>query len=831
MKKKPMKPRQTRQAIFEKINWINQLRKLSSFDDELVSDLLQVAALTGNQKLFSVIEDILTPLAQEQLIRPHPFKKAPAPELSHDGIYIGEIISGEGYSGKLMIPLVSLVLHALIAGTTGAGKSYLIKLMVAQLIARGITVIIFDSENEFRDLLTIVGPDKILIFDALTLRDNFLEMPFGVSPKEWLALLCNLTREAFFCRDGSINMLRTLLHDIYRSRGIFSGSEDYPNLLDLVKLLRSTEFKSKQRFSGYLESLQNRFNGLLDALGDTLCCKRGYDMTKEQGKLIIISTAGLSDDIRNFLVNLKMLREAASARRFHPQGLRTIVVIEEAHKLLNEWVSTRSDLGEPMIVSVSRFYRKLGIGLIFSDQVPSALPAPVLANTSNKFVLRIVHGSCIRKVSMAMNLKPEQSECLPILPERQCIFQSGFCPEPVLIEIPDLCFKQVTDEEIKTHMEPILKRLDYTPAEETAAIELSTGMSSFGQNRAGKSKPNELWRRILKTVAEKAPVSLREIYEECDINHFQGRKILETMEKQDLIETCAVGFGARGNPKTFVVLKPKGAEFIGLDFEDVKLKGKGDTEHVILQNLLAQAMRNSGKTVSIEYYANGKSVDIAEIGDDRSIAYEIELAPAHPHVAENVRKDFAAGFSQVVVITQNKACQVEAKNRIVAEIEWEKLSKVEFKLPKDFLKKSTSPEGEGKRKPHTDLSRMFPSLSFILPFLWLILSFFLLQQDFFGSNTNHLHGLMLPHIPAFATGRNPDKRYAYDGNSEVVDVLLNRDLNLLCRIGKMRKKQIREREDRRKRIWRKKAIKESCLASQRKVAHLREVLKSEEVRL
>ena len=122
-----------------------------------------------------------------------------------------------------------------------------------------------------------------------------------------------------------------------------------------------------------------------------------------------------------------------------------------------------------------------------------------------------------------------------------------------------------------------------------------------------------------------------------------------------------------------------------MDYDKVKLAGKGDTEHVIFQHLIAQAMKNSGKTVSIEYYANGKSVDIAEIGEDKSIAYEIELAPSHQHVVENVKRDFSAGFSQVVVITRNKAGMEEARNQIIKEIEWEKLSKVEFKLPKDFL--------------------------------------------------------------------------------------------------------------------------------------------------
>lgn len=687
--KKALKPKQTRQAVFEKINWINQLRKLSSFDDDLISDLLYVAAMTGDEKLFTLLEDILTPLAQEQLIRPHPFKNATPPEIGNDLIYIGEMITGEGHAGKLMIPLVSFMLHSLIAGIIGIGKSFLIKLIVTQLIAKGITVIIFDSENDFKDLLGVVRPEKILIFDAHTDRDNFLEPPPGVSPKEWLAKLTNIFREMFL-RDGSINLLREFLIKIYIVRGIFNGGDDYPTILDLVNLLENTQFKPGSRFSGYLESLTNRFKGLLENLSETFTCKKGYDLTKEQeGKIIIYRTGNLSDDIRNFYINLKMLKEATYREKLPPQGLKTVFVLDEAHKLYNEKLAQRYDLGEPMIFSSSRTFRKRGIGCIYADQVPSELPSVLSGNVSNHIVFRLVNGKCIWRVSQSINLNPEQAEYLPVMPKRHCIFQSGDYPEPVLVEIPELSFRYTTEDEVKAHMEPILARLDYTPAEETAAIELSMGISSFSQNQAGKSKqkPNELWKRILDVVAKNAPACFTEIYQGSGVDHWQGRKILESMEKHDLIETCAVGFGARGKPKTFVVLKPKGAEFIGLDYEAVRLKGRGDAEHVILQHLISQALKDSGSagSVEVEHHINGKAVDIAEIRDDRSIAYEIELAPAHPHVVENVRLDFQAGFSQVVVITRNKASQIEAKNRIVSEIEFEKLSKVDYRLPKDFL--------------------------------------------------------------------------------------------------------------------------------------------------
>lgn len=605
--------------------------------------------------------------------------------IDQGGIFLGNILFGEKHVGKMLVPVESFVLHTLIAGITGIGKSFLIKLIVSQLVEKGITVKIFDSENEYKDLLGVVKPEKILIFDAHNDRENVLEPPLGIPHKEWLEKLLNLFREVFFLRDGSINLLRKMLYELFESKGILSGGDNYPTILDLVNLLENTQFRLGSRYSGYHESLVNRFKGLLENLRDNLCCKRGYDLTKEQsGKIIIYRTGSLSDDIRNLYINLKMLKEVTYREHLPPQGLRTVFVIDETHKLYNEKIARRYDLGEPMIFGSSRTFRKRGIGCIYSDQVPSELPAALSGNVNNHIVFRLVNGKCIWRISQAINLKPQQAEYLPVMEMRQCVFMSGEYPESVLIEIPGLFFEYVSEEAIENHMKPVLSKLKYTPVVERNAIDLGMGMTSY---KAGKSKerPNELWEKILNVVAEKQPISLTEIYQDSGIDHWHGRKMLENMEKQDMLECCAVGFGARGNPKTYVVLKPKGAEFIGADYEKVRLAGKGSTEHVIIQNLLAQAMKDSGKNVSVEYHANGKACDIAEIREDRSIAYEIELIPAHPHVAENIKRDFAAGFSQVVVVTKNKACQIEAKNRIVSEIEWEKLSKVEFRLLRELL--------------------------------------------------------------------------------------------------------------------------------------------------
>ena len=251
-----------------------------------------------------------------------------------------------------------------------------------------------------------------------------------------------------------------------------------------------------------------------------------------------------------------------------------------------------------------------------------------------------------------------------------------------------MSFNDVSDEEIRARMEKTLAELEYVPIETAidASSEKPAEAALPGEMSKPSARPNRLWTDIANLVAEIRWIALTDLAANLgNLAPWHLRKTLAAMEKQELIELCPISFGTRGNPKTFAVLKAKGAEFISLKFDDVKLAGKGSTEHVILQNLLAEVMKDSGKTVAIEHSANGKAVDIAELRDDGATAYEIELAPSHPHVAENVLRDLEAGFDEVVVVTRNQAGQNEAKDQIYKAVPWEKLQRVKFRLLREFF--------------------------------------------------------------------------------------------------------------------------------------------------
>jgi len=607
--------------------------------------------------------------------------------LDENGIFAGNIISGSRRTKRLFASLDSFGSHTLVAGQTKIGKSTLVKSFIPQFVEKGIPVWIFDYENEYKSLLRLIDPDDICILDAANDRDNFLEPAVLASPEEWKGKWRSVLRELWI-REGGINLIDEIFKNLYENSGVFSGSENYPSINDVMNFLRSIQFKQGSRYSMYHESVISRFGGLYDNL-KCLRCKKGYDIRQflEKKKCVIFNTRGLADDIRHFYINLKTLRVMTYLEKLPPQGMRLLLIVDEAHKLYNKEIAKKYDLGEPMVFSNARTFAKRGIACIYLDQVPSELPSALFGNVNNRFIMRLSNGYCIKRMARATNLDLERSDQIPLLPPRQCLLHSGEFPHTVLFEVPELCFEYVTDEEVASHMGKILPLLEYVPLVET--IELSNSNEAHalpGEKSMPSARPNRLWTEIVKLVAEIRWISLTDLAAHLgNLAPWHVRKIISAIAKNDLIELCPISLGTRGNPKTFVVLKQKGAEFIGLKFDDVKLVGKGSAEHIILQNLLAEVMKDSGKTVAIEHSANGKSVDIAEVKNDGVTAYEIELAPSHPHVAENILRDLDAGFDEVVVVTRNQAGQNEAKAAIYKAVPWERFQRVKFKLLREFL--------------------------------------------------------------------------------------------------------------------------------------------------
>jgi len=600
--------------------------------------------------------------------------------MPENGIFIGNIIRGNSNMQKLFVPVQAFQRHSLIVGMTGSGKSTLVKSLIPQFIKKGIGVWAFDHENEYKCLLHTIPPEKFLVLDQANDKDNFLEPPPFVSKERWRSVLLAILREQWL-RDGSLNLVGDVLLQLYARKG------ERAKVLDVFNQLKAMQFKPGTRYAGYHESALNRIGGLLDDLGSALLCEKGYSLTDLIDKCVVYNISTLSDMRRHFYITLKMLRVMTYLESRPSQGLRMIFVIDEAHKFYNkETARNRNDLGEPMMFANARTFAKRGIGCFYLDQVPSQLTPALRGNVNNIFCARLTNGECVKWSRSAMNLDAEQAQQIPLIEDRHFLFLSGEFPDVLLIQIPEISFEHVSDEAARLNSEKVLAQMEFVAVSDMEEQTSLAGATLPTEALRPSARPNRLWTEIAKLVAEVGWISLTDLAANLgNVAPWHLRKTLSVMAKQDLIELCPISFGTRGNPKTFVVLKAKGAEFISLKFDDVRLPGKGSTEHIILQNLLAEAMKDAGKAVAIEHSAHGKLVDIAELREDGATAYEIELAPSHPHIAENALADLEAGFDEVVIITRNQSAQNEAKDRIYKTIAWEKLQRIRFKLLREFL--------------------------------------------------------------------------------------------------------------------------------------------------
>lgn len=140
--------------------------------------------------------------------------------------------------------------HALVLGNSGQGKSFLIKLLVCNILESGKTVVCLDAENEYADL-------------AESLNGCFMDMGGGATiinplePKSWEGGVSRLSRHISFLRDWfaaykdfpteQLDVIELMVARLYARWGLTDDRDldgltprDFPILADLYALMEET---------------------------------------------------------------------------------------------------------------------------------------------------------------------------------------------------------------------------------------------------------------------------------------------------------------------------------------------------------------------------------------------------------------------------------------------------------------------------------------------------------------------------------------------------------------------------------------------------------------
>lgn len=257
-----------------------------------------------------------------------------------------------------------------IISSTGGGKSFTMKKMIANEYARGTKIFIFDAENEYEKLVKANKGEYIDLYSKKGGMINPLQIRYIPSDEEQETKEtdCPLAKhlgflEAFFksafdnIQEKELVMLLAILEDLYNKKGIYKNTsintlqqlkpEDYPIFSDLYNYLPEYKKKldslEKEKLVDQLDVLLSRFltgtdsflfNGHtnIDLNNDLIAFNLQELLYSGNQRLINTQTLNLLTYLNNSIVANKIINE----KRGSGDKQHISIVVDEFHLYIDE---------------------------------------------------------------------------------------------------------------------------------------------------------------------------------------------------------------------------------------------------------------------------------------------------------------------------------------------------------------------------------------------------------------------------------------------------------------------------------------------------------------
>ncbi|MGD2116255.1 MAG: DUF87 domain-containing protein, partial [Acidobacteriota bacterium] len=430
------------------------------------------------------------------------FDVVPAVPRGTARIRIGEVLQqGRATGTPYVVGTKSLTRHTFVAGVTGAGKTNTIFHLLLQAHREGVGFLVIEpAKTEYRELLRTEDlRDDLRVFTP----GNELTAPLRMNPFEPLGrtsvgvhidLLRSLFTASFGMWTPLPQILERSLHRLYADRGweIATNTNErlggggrselaWPTLTDLVHTV--DEVTARLGYEGEFTAnakaaLHTRINSLrTGGKGRMLDTRRSVPFpTLLEGPSVLELEGMGDDDDKAFLIGLLLIR-LVEHLRCTPEapGLRHLLVIEEAHRLLtNVAAGGREEEASPRAKAVETFsnllseIRAYGQGVVVADQVPVKLAPDVIKNTNLKIAHRVVARDDRETLAGAMVMNEAQAWSLATLGRGDVIVFAENDDAPLLVHVPKAKPDEVPGEqEIRARWEEVVTRHGLADAYET----------------------------------------------------------------------------------------------------------------------------------------------------------------------------------------------------------------------------------------------------------------------------------------------------------------------------------------------------------------------------
>lgn len=281
--------------------------------------------------------------------------------------------------------------NMMITGSSGKGKTQLVKTLIAELRRQKRNVLILDFKNDFATdigFLTLSALScRYITFEGLP-YNPLIPMPIThpqtkqavLQISQHISGIASVLAKTFGLGAQQEASLKEAVRDAYRDRGFdpvgnvrYNPDADFPDFNDVGEKLRVSN-----------PTAYSRMDPLFD-LGVFQSASRGKTFEAMlQGASVVDLSQIQSDAIKNAIAKIVILSAHAYYNaRPHSGVLRQFFVFDEAHRVLDT----------EFLVKFVRECRAYGVGVLLSSQNPSDFPAETSASLNTK----ILHGNGTEK--------------------------------------------------------------------------------------------------------------------------------------------------------------------------------------------------------------------------------------------------------------------------------------------------------------------------------------------------------------------------------------------------------------------------------------------------
>lgn len=388
-----------------------------------------------------------------------PMGEQPAQSPDKASIVVGNVVDGVKKTDEtIQFAPQALATHVFVAGITGSGKSTTVQTLISQVVQQGVKLLVIEPVKREYRRLDVPG---LRIFSLGDPGCELVMNPFafeGVSCSTHLDHLKSLFSAAYVLYPPMPYILEQALYEVYRDKGWDFASginwrtqqrhpRSFPSLTDLYS--KTGDVIARSGYGPRLEpeikaALEVRINNMrIGAKGALLDTPHSLTLDELITQPTVLELQGIGDpEQRAFLMGLILTKIYEGGIAAGPsERLRLVVVLEEAHRLLEERPGGGEDFANPQEKAIETFgdmlaeLRAYGVGLIVAEQSPSRITRQVLKNTATKFAHQLVDATERELMAGSMVMTEDESQDLATLPPGQMLMFSHGMNRPMRIQV------------------------------------------------------------------------------------------------------------------------------------------------------------------------------------------------------------------------------------------------------------------------------------------------------------------------------------------------------------------------------------------------------------